>query len=293
MACRVGATVILEKSFAYPVAVLETLRKWRATGFPLVPTMAALLVQMSELAAESMPHLRYITNTGAAMPRAHIERLQQMLPTTKIFSMYGLTECKRCTYLPPDELATRPTSVGKAIPGTEAYVLDGDGKPVAPGEIGTLYIRGRTVMQGYWEKPEETARMLKPGRYPWDRVLCTGDLFTVDSEGYLYFVGRSDDIIKTRGEKVSPKEVENVLYEIPGVIEAAVVGVADPILGTAIKAILVVAPGQQVSERDVLRHCSQNLESFMVPQTVEFRDSLPKTDTGKIRRREVGEAAPA
>jgi len=283
MSVRLGATLILEPSFAYPGQVLQILREERATGFPIVPTMAAVLLQMRSLAPGMFPHLRYITSTAAALPPAHIERLQGLFPGTRLYSMYGLTECKRCTYLPPEELSRRPGSVGIAIPGTEAFVVDDEGRPVPSGVVGELVIRGAHVFKGYWNDPQETEHMLKPGPYPWEKVLYTGDLFRADEDGYLYFVGRRDDIIKTAGEKVSPKEVENVLYAIPGVREAAVVGVAHPILGMALKAILVAEPGV-LSEREVIAHCAARLESFMVPSSVEFRSSLPQTATGKIRR---------
>ncbi|MEQ9692209.1 MAG: fatty acid--CoA ligase family protein, partial [Bauldia litoralis] len=194
-----------------------------------------------------------------------------------------------CTYLPPEELARRPVSVGIAIPGTQAYVADDEGKPVAPGVIGELMIRGPHVMRGYWENPEATDRALRPGPYPWEKELRTGDFFRADADGFLYFIGRMDDIIKTRGEKVSPKEVENVLYALPGIAEAVVVGVADPILGHALKAVIALSPGAALSERDILRHCSTGLEDFMVPKFIEFRDALPKTDSGKISRRLIEE----
>ena len=144
-------------------------------------------------------------------------------------------------------------------------------------------------MKGYWEDEVATARALRPGPYPWEKVLHTGDLFRSDEEGFLYFVSRKDDIIKTRGEKVSPKEVESVLYSLPGVREAAVVGVPDPVLGMAIKAVIAVAPEAGLTERDVIRHCAARLEDFMVPKHVEFRAELPKTDSGKISRRQVAE----
>jgi acyl-CoA synthetase (AMP-forming)/AMP-acid ligase II len=233
------------------------------------------------------PHLRYLTNTAAALPPAHIQRLQELFPQTRLFSMYGLTECKRCTYLPPEQLRTRPGSVGKAIPFTEAYVLNERGERVKPGEVGELVIRGAHVMKGYWENEEETNKKLRPGPYPWEKQLHTGDLFRIDEEGYLYFVGRMDDIIKCRGEKVSPKEIENVLYALPGVKEAAVIGVPDTMLGMAIKAVIVSAEPGLLTEKDVLIHCKANLEDLMVPKFVEFREALPKTDTGKIRRSEV------
>jgi acyl-CoA synthetase (AMP-forming)/AMP-acid ligase II len=139
-------------------------------------------------------------------------------------------------------------------------------------------------MQGYWELPEETAKMLKPGPLPGERVLYTGDLFHMDAEGYLYWVGRRDDFIKSRGEKVSPKEIENVLYSLDGVALAAVVGVPDTILGQAIKAVVTLKEGVPMTEKDVVRYCAQHLEEFMIPQLVEFRTTMPKTNNGKIAK---------
>jgi amino acid adenylation domain-containing protein len=294
MAMKVGATLVIEKSFAFPQAILNRMAEEKVTGLPLVPTMAAMLLQMRDLAPGRLPHLRYVTNTAAALPPAHIARLQELFPSARLFSMYGLTECKRCTYLPPEELAKRPGSVGIAIPGTEAYVVDEEGRRVGPGVVGELVIRGPHVMKGYWENPEATDKVLRPGPYPWEKVLYTGDAFRADEEGFLYFIGRKDDIIKTRGEKVAPKEVENVLYALAGIAEAVVVGVPDPILGHAIKAV-VAAPGARLTEQDIIRHCARHLEDFMVPKMVEFRDALPKTESGKISRRlveaEIMEAA--
>jgi acyl-coenzyme A synthetase/AMP-(fatty) acid ligase len=144
-------------------------------------------------------------------------------------------------------------------------------------------------MKGYWELPEETDRCLKPGPVPGEKVLYSGDLFRADEDGYLYFVGRKDDIIKTRGEKVSPREVEDVLYELEGIAEAAVIGVPDPILGNAIKAVLTLHAGAQITKQDVLRHCSAKLEDFMRPKIVEFREWLPKTESGKISKRMIAD----
>ncbi len=289
MAVKVGATLVLEKSFAFPQVILNRCAEEKVTGLPLVPTMAAILVAQRNLEPGALPHLRYITNTAAALPPTHIERLQALFPHVALYSMYGLTECKRCTWLPPAELKNRISSVGIAIPGTEAYVVDDDGSRAAPGVVGELVIRGAHVMKGYWENPEATARALRPGPHEWERVLHTGDLFRTDDEGFLYFVGRKDDIIKSRGEKVAPKEVENVIYALPGVAEVAVIGVPDPILGNAIKAVVATEQGASVEAVDVVRHCARFLEDFMVPKFVEFRPSLPKTDSGKISRRLVAE----
>ena len=256
MSVKIGATLVLEKSFAFPQAIFATMRNEKVTGFPLVPTMAAMILNMKDLAPGSFPDLRYISNTAAALPPAHIARLRELLPGTTIFSMYGLTECKRCTYLPPARLDDKTGSVGVAIPNTEAFVVDDDGRRVAPGEVGQLVIRGPHVMQGYWANPEATAKALRPGPNPWEKVLYTGDLFYADADGFLYFVGRTDDIIKTRGEKVAPKEVEAVLSACPGVVESVVVGRSDPVLGQSIHAI-VVASDPALTERDVIRHCAR------------------------------------
>jgi amino acid adenylation domain-containing protein len=288
MAMKTGATLVLEKSFAFPQAIFNRMKEEKVTGLPLVPTMAALILGMKDLKPGDFPHLRYLTNTAAALPPAHIMRLQELFPASRLYSMYGLTECKRCTYLPPSELRNRPGSVGIAIPGTEAYVVDDKGERVPFGGTGELVIRGAHVMKGYWENPEATDRALKTGPFPWEKVLYTGDLFRTDTEGFLYFVGRKDDIIKSRGEKVSPKEVENVLYALPGIREAVVIGSPDPILGMAIKAVVALDAGCDLTEQNIIRHCAKNLEDFMVPKMVEFRDELPKTESGKISRRLVG-----
>jgi long-chain acyl-CoA synthetase len=200
--------------------------------------------------------------------------------------MCGLTECKRTLYLPPDQLDERPDSVGIAIPGTEVWIEDECGTRVGSDVVGELVVRGSHVMRGYWGDPGTTAERFRPGPTPGERVLYSGDLFRSDEEGYLYFVARKDDIIKSRGEKVSPKEVGNALYNIDGVIEAAVIGIPDPILGQAIKAF-VVAEGCDLTERDVLRHCHARLEDFMVPKHIEFCRSLPKTSSGKIKKTEL------
>lgn len=290
MSIKLGATLILEKSFAYPHAVLEKAVRERVTGLPLVPTMAALLLQM-DLSKYDFSHLRYVTNTAAALPTEHIVRLRNMLPNIRLYSMYGLTECKRVSYLPPEQLDVRPGSVGRGMPNEEVYVVDYAGERVGPETVGELVVRGANVMKGYWELPEETDKRLKDGPLPGEKVLYTGDLFRADAEGFLYFVGRKDDIIKSRGEKVAPKEVENVLYSHPEVAEAAVIGVDDVLLGQAIHAIVVLRAGVVVTARELLGHCKRHLEDFMVPQSIEIRPSLPKSSNGKIDKRQLSGAA--
>jgi long-chain acyl-CoA synthetase len=283
MAFKFGGTLVLEKSFAFPAAVLKRIAQEQVTGLPGVPTLFAVLLQM-DLSRFDLSSLRYLTNTAAALPVEHIQRLRDAFPQARLYSMYGLTECKRTLYLPPEELDHRPGSVGIAIPGTEVWVEDEAGNRLGPGEIGELVVRGSHVMQGYWGDQEETAKRYRPGRYPAERLLHTGDLFKMDEEGFLYFVARKDDIIKSRGEKVAPKEVESVLYRLPGIAEAAVVGVPDELLGQAIKAFVVCGNSHDLTEKDVLRHCAQHLEDFLVPHYVEFRNSLPMTTSGKVKK---------
>ncbi|ACM21294.1 acyl-CoA synthetase, AMP-forming [Geotalea daltonii FRC-32] len=287
MAALFGGTVVLEKSFTYPYAVIERLVQEKVTGFPIVPTMVAILLQLESLGKYDFSSLRYMTNTAAALPVSYIEKLQAFFPHVTIFSMYGLTECKRVAYLPPEELKRKPSSVGIAIPNEEVFIVGADGNRVGPKEVGELVVRGSNVMQGYWKRPEETAKTFKPGRYRGETLLYTGDLFTMDEEGFLYFVARKDDLIKTRGERVSPKEIENCLCSLPGIVEAAVIGVPDEILGQAIKAFLVTGKEARLTQDDVLKHCSKNLESFMVPKYLEFHEILPKSASGKIDKKKL------
>ncbi len=292
MALKIAGTIVLEKSFTYPHAVMQRLTDERVTGFPIVPTMSAILLQM-DLSQYRLPNLRYLTNTGAALPTDHIVRLRQAFPHVRLYSMFGLTECKRVSYLPPEELDRRPSSVGKAMPNVEVYVVDEQGRRLPPGATGELVVRGSNVMRGYWKQPEETDRMLRPGPVPGERVLYTGDLFRMDEDGFLYWVGRRDDIIKSRGEKVSPKEIEDVLYRLPGVAMAAVIGVSDPVLGQAVKAVISRRDGAALTEQEVLKHCAQHLEDFMVPKFVEFRADMPRTTSGKIDRRQLKQESEA
>jgi len=278
-----GGTMVLEPSFAFPAAALKKMADERVTGFPGVPTIFAVLLEM-DLSPYDLSHLRYITNTAAALPPSHIEALRKKFPQARLYSMYGLTETKRTLYLPPEQLAARPGSVGIPIPGTEAWLEDENGHRLPPGSTGELVVRGRHVMRGYWNKPEASARRYRPGPTPGERLCYTNDLFRQDEQGYFYFLARMDDIIKSRGEKVPPKEIENVLYALPGVREALVVGIPDPLLGQAIEAY-IVSDDPNLTEADVLRHCRSHLEDFMVPQSVVFREALPRTSSGKLTRK--------
>jgi amino acid adenylation domain-containing protein len=287
MAFRMGARLVLERSFAYPVQVLGTMAAERVTGFPGVPTVFATLAEMKTLAGHDLSSVRYVTNTAAALAPKHLAFLRAAFPSARIYSMYGLTECKRCTYLPPEDIERKPGSVGIAIPNTEIWIVDEDGRRVEANRVGQLVVRGATVMRGYWGNPEATARRLRPGPLPGETVLYTGDACRLDEEGYLYFVGRMDDVIKSRGEKVAPREVEAALLAVPGVKEAAVIGVPDDILGEAIKAYIVREAGSALTEKRIQRECQRQLESFMVPKYVVFVPDLPRTSTGKIARKEL------
>ncbi|MBY0431809.1 MAG: AMP-binding protein, partial [Rhodospirillales bacterium] len=231
---RVGFTVVLERGFAYPYEVLKRIAEHRVTGLPGVPTIFATLLQFVPFKGLDLSSLRYLSNTAAPFPPAHIRKYRELLPQATIFSMFGLTECTRVSYLDPAKLEAKMTSVGQAMPNTETYLVDDDGKRLGPDEIGELVIRGTSVMRGYWNRPDATARALRQGDIPGEMVLYSGDLFRMDEDGDLYFIGRKDDIFKCRGEKVSPREIENVLYEMEEIAEAAVIGVPDAIDGMAV-----------------------------------------------------------
>lgn len=282
MVVAFGGTLVLEPSFTYPAAFLERLAEERATGLPGVPTMWAMLLDM-DLTAFDLSSLRYVTNTAAALPASHIQRLREALPNAAVYSMYGLTETKRTLYMPPEHLASRPGSVGIAIPGTEVWLEDEHGKRLGANEVGELVVRGGHVMLGYWNAPEATAARFRAGPWPGERVCRSGDLFTRDDAGFYTFVGRRDDMLKCRGEKVAPKEVEGVLQAMGAVREAAVVGVPDPILGHAIWAY-VVRRDETLTAASVQRHCRAHLEDWKVPQTVVFVEQLPRTQNGKVDR---------
>ncbi len=284
MVFKFGGTLVLETGFTFPAAILKRMAEERVTGFPGVPTMYTMLLKL-DLSPYDLSSLRYLTNTAAALPPSHIAAIRAKFPATTLFSMYGLTETKRTLYLPPEQLDQRPGAVGIAIPGTEVWVEDAAGQRLGPGQVGELVVRGRHVMRGYWNDPVRTAARFRPGAVPGEQLCYTGDLFKMDEAGFFYFVARQDDVIKSRGEKVPPKEVENVLYGLAGVREAAVIGVPDPVLGQAVKAFVVV--DEPLTAVDVMRHCRAHLEDCMMPKYVELRDELPKTATGKIKKTDL------
>jgi acyl-CoA ligase (AMP-forming) (exosortase A-associated) len=283
-----GGTLVLI-NFVFARDIVRMLVKERITGLAGVPTLWNILIQPnSTLDKQALPNLRYITNTGGAMPQAVLKILRQTLTHTKIFLMYGLTEAFRSTYLPPEELDRRPTSMGKAIPDTEILILNDKGRLCGPGEIGELVHRGPTVSLGYWNRPEDTARALRPNPLvpaelgDCERVCYSGDLVKMDEEGFLYFVGRRDTMIKSSGFRISPTEVEEVLFQTGKLRGAAVIGVPDDILGQAVKAFVVPRNGEPLETDALLEYCAEKMPRYMVPKYVEVLEELPKTSSGKV-----------
>lgn len=291
-AFRVGACAVL-MNYLMPRDVIRAVEREKITGLAAVPPLWVQLAQL-EWPAGLDEHLRYITNSGGHMPRPTLDALRARLPGTRPYLMYGLTEAFRSTYLPPEEVDRRPDSMGKAIPNAEILVVREDGTPCAPGEPGELVHRGVHVALGYWNDPEKTAERYKPapgqlaGLVIPELAVWSGDTVKMDEDGYLYFIGRRDEMIKTSGYRVSPSEVEEVVYATGLVAEVAATGVAHPVLGQAV-VLVVYAPGggQEVAER-LLAECKQKLPGFMVPAKIEVRaEPLPRNPNGKIDRKKI------
>lgn len=287
MSVTIGGTLIIEQSFNFPPSIFRKIDIFKPTIFPGVPSMYAIMIATHHKTGITFESVRKITNTAANLPHEFVNDLKKIFPNALIFKMYGLTECKRVSYLEPELIDQKPNSVGKPIPGTEVFILDANGNMVKPGETGTLYVRGPHVMAGYWNKCELTNEMLKPGLIPGERILCAHDQFKADEDGFLYFQGRNDDIIKTRGEKVSPIEVENAIHEIKGVKEAAVIGVPDVMLGESILAFVTTHETAVLQEKDIQFECRSRLEPFMMPQKIIFVEEMPKSSNGKIDKPEL------
>jgi long-chain acyl-CoA synthetase len=280
----VGGTLLLERNFSLPYATLRRMNEEGVTGIPGVPTVFALLLHLRPQVF-LLPKLRYLASTGAPLPVHHIKELQKRFPRAILYSMYGLTECKRVSYLPPEELDRRPSSIGKGMPNEDVWIINEGGERLGPGSIGELVVRGANVMRGYWNRPEETKSVFRNvGEYG-ERVLYTGDLMKMDEEGFLYFVGRKDDLIKSRGEKIYPKEIEDILYMLPGIAEAAIVGRPDELVGHILIAHIVSEPVVAISAEMVIAFLTSRVESHAIPREVHFHVSLPRTSSGKIDRR--------
>lgn len=283
MSISTGAQLVLEKEFTWPIFLLKKITKEQITIVPAVPTMVMLLHEQNKKYQYDLSSVRAVTNTGAALTKTNIQMVKELFPKTSIFSMYGLTECKRCTYLPPSEIDSKPESVGIAIPNTELWLVDEHNQKImTPNTVGQLVIRGATVMQGYWKKPKKTAEKLREGIYPNEKVLYTGDYCTQDADGYLYFKGRMDQMINSRGIKVSPKEVEDFIGSIPEINAVVITGVPHKDYGEALFAFVVLDEGKTITKEEVLKLCTKELEVYKVPEYLRFIKSIPKTPNGKF-----------
>jgi acyl-CoA synthetase (AMP-forming)/AMP-acid ligase II len=277
----VGGSVVINNQFAFPAAVLKEMVREGVTGFSGVPSTFAYLVHRSPLATmrEQLTSLRYVSQAGGHMARTIKEELRKILPSrTDIFIMYGATEASaRLSYLEPDRLSDRINSAGKAIPGVTLKIVKEDGTETSAGEVGELIASGSNIMQGYWEKQEDTERALKNGWY------YTGDQAYVDEEGFIFLVGRNDDLLKVGGHRLNPQEVEDALLESGFFVEATVLGLPDEFLGKRLVTLGVPANGNCTNE-EVMSFCARKLPKFKIPSEVRFVRSLPKKSSGKIDR---------
>jgi acyl-CoA ligase (AMP-forming) (exosortase A-associated) len=280
-----AALVLL--TFRFGDEIVRAIRDHGCTGLAGVPTVWSILTRAAPLLPKTpLPTLRYITNSGGAVPSATTARLRELLPDTSIYLMYGLTEAFRSTYLPPDQVDQRPTSIGKAIPECEVFVVTPDGRRANPGEPGILVHRGPTVSLGYWKRAEDTARVLRPNPLiepgcGADIVCYSGDLVTQDEDGFFYFVGRDDAMIKSSGYRISPSEVEEVLMATGGFRQIAVIGLPDPVIGQRVHAV-AVAREQPIDVRSALTAAAEKLAGFMLPRDIELVSELPVTPNGKV-----------
>lgn len=274
-----GAALVLENGLSYPHQVMLQLQNERATGFSGVPSTYALLLNRVNPRDYELSALRYLTQAGGRMSPALTERVLQAFPGADLFVMYGQTEATaRISYLAPERLRDKMGSVGAPIPGVTVEIRDERGVRVPVGAVGEIWVSGDNVMLGYWRNEPATRSVLRDG---W---LRTGDLAHVDGDGHIFIRGRNADMIKSGANRISPEEIEEVIAELPGVEEVAVVGVADDLLGEVIKAFVVPRAGRGLSARDVQRHCRERLAIYKIPKHVEFIAALPKTASGKLRR---------
>jgi acyl-CoA ligase (AMP-forming) (exosortase A-associated) len=286
-----GATLYLQRSL-FPPDVCRTLERQQITAMAAVPTLWIQLMQRhSPLRSLSLPHLRYITNSGGVFPVELVQQYRARFPQTRIFLMYGLSEAFRSTYLPPEEIDRRPSSMGRAIPETEILIVDGENRECAPGQPGELVHAGPTVALGYWNRPEATAAVyrshpLRPGSG--ERVVYSGDLVRRDEQGFLYFVGRRDQQIKSHGFRISPEEVEEALQRSGLVAEAVAQGIPDEVAGQAIVAHVVPRAPESFTSDALLAFCADNMPRYMVPRRIEVHAAFPRTSSGKLDRKAVG-----
>lgn len=273
---RIGGQVVINNQFMFPGKVLNEINEKQCTGFAGVPSNYQILLRRSPLKKMHFPSLRYVQQAGGKLNDVYIQELREALPTTKIYIMYGQTEgTARLSYLPPELLDTKLGSIGKGIPGTKIEVLNPKGKPVKPGETGEIIASGGNIMKGYWNDPEETAKVLRNGK------LHTGDLATVDNEGYVYVTEREKDIIKSSGYRVSPKEIEEWISTMPDIVEVAVIGIPDEIQGEAPFAYITTT-SKSLTTNKIIDYCKHHFPPYKVPKDVEFLQDLPKNTSNKV-----------
>jgi acyl-CoA synthetase (AMP-forming)/AMP-acid ligase II len=275
---RVGGALVLDPRFMYPEKVLQRMLDTQCTGFAGVPSHFQILLRSSSLRKKVFPHLRYVQQAGGHLAPAFIRELQEALPRTKIVVMYGQTEATaRLSYLPPEFLNQKLGSIGKGIPGVTLHVLDESGRDVQPGELGEIVAEGENVTLGYWRAPDETAMSFRDGR------LHTGDIATVDEDGFIYVVDRAKDFLKCGGKRVSCREVADRLEEFPCVLEAAVLAMPDDLLGEAVKVFLVPRMPDCEQFGECLRaFCKEHMSPQLVPRKIVVVKALPKSSAGKI-----------
>ena len=288
-AFHAGAAVVLLNYLA-PGDVVQLCERERITGITAVPPLWIQLAGATWPAAATQ-HLRYFANTGGRMPRPVLASLRQRFPQASPYLMYGLTEAFRSTYLDPKEAADRPDSIGKAVPNARILVVRPDGSPCAANEVGELVHVGAFVTQGYWRDPERTALRFRPSPEaplspdtPPERAVLSGDLVTRDAQGFLYFVGRNDGLIKTSGYRVSPEEVEEAVLSSGLVGEVVALGLPDERLGQVIVLVVAPAPGLGADPAAILAHCKDRLPPYMVPHSIHVRDAIPRNPNGKFDR---------
>jgi acyl-CoA ligase (AMP-forming) (exosortase A-associated) len=289
-AFHAGASVVL-LNYLLPKDVVKAVAAHRVTGLTAVPPLWIQLTQVT-WPEEIGGHLRYFANTGGRMPLETLTRLRAALPKARPYLMYGLTEAFRATYLPPDEVDRRPDSIGRAIPNSEILVLRPDGTPCDADEPGELVQRGALVAQGYWNDPEKTAERFRPlpgreqGLVLPEIAVFSGDTVRRDAEGFLYFIGRKDEMIKSSGYRISPNEVEEILYGTQLVGECAAFGVPHQTLGEAVVVVVTVDDPSSFDAVRLQALCRERMPAYMVPATIDVREGpLPRNANGKIDRK--------
>lgn len=283
---RIGGSIVFNNSFIFLGTVINNLLKYNCTGFAGVPSHFQILMRMSDTFKKTkFPALRYVTQAGGKLATVFIDEFRQSFPEVKFYVMYGQTEATaRLSYLPPELYEKKKGSMGKGIPGVELRVVNSQGENVKPGETGEVIARGDNIMLGYYFDEESTANSIRNG---W---LWTGDLGEVDDDGYIYLTARKNEIIKVRGKRISPKEIEAVILRLPEVVDCSIEGIDDPVEGESLKATIVVKEGMTdlISPEYVKRHCSAHLAPFKIPSFYEFRRNLNMSPTGKkIKKVEV------